>query len=1015
MKPACVQVSQLAQHHQVQKSLGKQIVQALNHLLFVLNDVAPEPSTLDHKLADYVFFPLHYLFRQNKTLPSRATELALKCLHVVISGDWCRNGGPNLSKQLLILLSILAGGEPTRKIGQAADENVSEAALQCLTKVIDLSEDTSCLSGPHISEADVPFVGQVITVTLDALRKGISNRVRLSATCALQHLVFAIEDVSVLRKFLPGVVSQITKLLQQGTISSTPYKMVEGCLQTFTHLLQKSMISTKLLPDRIYRRGKAHGLVDEADTEDRAWTRATAAQIKIALANMVHLQHHPKSEVAEALFGLCRTVLQNCRKTLADAESLALETLLTICSREDIINVDEKASLLQDMLVQDNLLVDALKAKMHDLVLALPRVIQSNDTLSHDRLIHRMLVAHRVISRLDVETDFIDKEISSCLQNSVKVAIQAQRTANIEIFSVENNASSNVMHLMLEAMPSHSFAPISLVGSSQQEALISIGFFAENLRSSRTSKFLRQTLVEILHSASGIDQLACLWLCSKFLCDHSRLSNEIDQFFTYPDEINILHDEFLETVYSACLLALSNHNSQDDADWRIQGIAIEILTFRACQEKQEFRAELVDALYPIVERLGSNSSFLQEHAITSLNIISKACGYTSSSDLIIQNIDYLVNSIALKFNTFDISPQTPIILEMMIQLCGPALIPYLDDLIDSIFSTLASFHGYPQLVESLFAVLSIVVNEGRKVNKPAPEAPETYQSNRCEPPISILELAAFLKWRRQREGETEEPKSLKKSEGPMISKDDLIGQSINDEDLEEASPLTNTTTALEETLYPPTKTYTTIQSIVRTGQHYLTHDSPTLRRRLLELTRIGCAILSQNENEFLPLINDIWPVVMKRLYDSEPYVCIEACKTLSEIFHYAGKFVSSRVDNEWPEIRGLYQRVYQRLVGEKGGKSARGRFTSSFQTWEELVELCCNVINYVNIDAKLEDDLLDMLGPHMDTRTNVRDALERMNPDAVWLDMELRRQRKPDTAPLILPELKGYDFATLIV
>src|SRR5437016_6151688 len=105
---------------------------------------------------------------------------------------------------------------------------------------------------------------------------------------------------------------------------------------------------------------------------------------------------------------------------------------------------------------------------------------------------------------------------------------------------------------------------------------------------------------------------------------------------------------------------------------------------------------------------------LRNHAITCLNIVSNACGYAHPSNLIVSNVDYLVNAVALKLNTFDISPQAPQVLLMMIRLSGPSLLPYLDDLVESIFAALEYFHGYPKLVELLFSVLKGIAEEGVK-------------------------------------------------------------------------------------------------------------------------------------------------------------------------------------------------------------------------------------------------------------------------------------------------------------
>lgn len=45
-----------------------------------------------------------------------------------------------------------------------------------------------------------------------------------------------------------------------------------------------------------------------------------------------------------------------------------------------------------------------------------------------------------------------------------------------------------------------------------------------------------------------------------------------------------------------------------------------------------------------------------------------------------------------------------------------------------------------------------------------------------------------------------------------------------------------------------------------------------------------------------PLVNDVWPVVVRRIYDNEPNVVLTAMNALSVVFRHAGDFVSTRVE-----------------------------------------------------------------------------------------------------------------------
>lgn len=92
------------------------------------------------------------------------------------------------------------------------------------------------------------------------------------------------------------------------------------------------------------------------------------------------------------------------------------------------------------------------------------------------------------------------------------------------------------------------------------------------------------------------------------------------------------------------------------------------------------------------------------------------------------------------------SPQAPLVLFMMFKLCISALIPYLDDLVESIFINLACYHGYPRLIESLLSVLQIITEESGKSPITAitsPSAPNTRQPT--YKPTSMAQLTSRLK------------------------------------------------------------------------------------------------------------------------------------------------------------------------------------------------------------------------------------------------------------------------------
>jgi TELO2-interacting protein 1 len=455
-------------------------------------------------------------------------------------------------------------------------------------------------------------------------------------------------------------------------------------------------------------------------------------------------------------------------------------------------------------------------------------------------------------------------------------------------------------------------------------------FDTPNLRSLRKLVFTAQTLLEpqMYQVASRARDIAPMWVLARSL--NHQVSGEILEM-TLTNSIDVL--------------------SEDVEDWRISALALELLTLVAKQEKEEFKTSLVDTLFPVVKLLGSKDTTLKQCAVMCLDSISKSCGYENPGEMIVQNVDYLVNAVALKFNTFDVDPQAAQVLVMMLELSGPSLIPYLDDLVDSIFGALAAYHGYPRLVEVLFTALASIVRHGSSPASMLMDRPRIEHIKRPSKWTSLEDIPNILK---KQEREIETPAEVAKEE--------------------------------------KTKVYTMVQSVLKLSQHYLTHQEPYLRQKLLDLVAVGCSSLSRNEDEFLPLVNDIWPVVLKRLYDEEAVVTIAAMKALSQIFIGAGDFVSSRVEDEWPAIRKLYRQVQAKAALERGG---RGSFAYAERLLDSMINMLINLMLYVRVTAEIEDDLFELLGSMAKSRDDVRDALDILNSDALWLINEAPNYKDP--------------------
>src|SRR5205814_992856 len=78
-----------------------------------------------------------------------------------------------------------------------------------------------------------------------------------------------------------------------------------------------------------------------------------------------------------------------------------------------------------------------------------------------------------------------------------------------------------------------------------------------------------------------------------------------------------------------------------------------------------------------------------------------------------------------------------------------------------------------------------------------------------------------------------------------------------------------------------------------------------------------------------------------------------------------------------------------------------GRFAHSAQVWEAAVRLLTAIISHVGVDGRLFDEVLELLADRLAQDVGVRDALEVVNADAVWLAMYERGEAEWVAAPVV--------------
>ncbi|KAK5629620.1 hypothetical protein RRF57_005335 [Xylaria bambusicola] len=994
------------------------------HLAALLErQILQDASVLDEKLADYVFFPLSNILRNQKEYPIRLTEVTIKCFRNLVEFGWKSKLPKELAQQLLLLLTFIIAGVP----GQARQDRIPEEteleSFRAIGSLVKASGSSPTSAAALVEEKAIPALGHAVTVLLDGINSGRTPTIQLEALQALSALVVAIKDQTTLATFLPGIVSSLSKLLTPSGALRVQKKVLVQGINTLRDVL------TKVLGD-IKVRGIMKKSVDDGVNSDsgrnilsNSWLNATVAKVRLALASVLKLRTDSSGDVQAALGKLCITLLDECHQSLSDATLILVETAMIVGDGHDNESMYETG--LADLARIYPELADAVKTTVYNWLTSLPRLVQSSDEKVKQQAMQNLLKGQHFITTLQIDSSILDDSLAASLRDSAIALVVGSKPGSglseiIPSNALELSSTNTAGKLEIEAFP-----PVLIARETERSRAPVL-----------STSYLKLGPFELIKST---------------LTHSSELDDFLD--FSMAAETSDGSDSALQELYTFSVSILDSQAEANDIDWRMQALSLEITTFVASRMQEGFRPELVDVLYPIATFLGSSNPQLRQHAIISLNNITAACRYQKVTDLIIENVDYMVNSVSLRLNTFDISPASTQVLRMMIRLTGPRLIPYLDDVIESIFAALDNYHGYTIFVESLFSVLTEVVQQGVKSNNLLlEESPKSVNHKKYAPTIvSTSDLCKVLDRRHERQSaqqqEELELKELKRHPNHSFKATDAT-KIASEGDLDHGG---ESGTEIEKPAPPKTRTLQLLSRIT------ISTESPC----------DGVSSARPDEEEFLPLVNAVWPVLIGRLYDPETFVAIAACEALCALCAAAGNFLSTRFKTEWWD-NGLGKwcgnikeqalrsqgRVKHRGRGHVGapttvlpfggnregkiteiviptraddgelqiresneetasstggggggvGSLGLGRFAQIAQLWEAVQGLLIAIVTYINIDDDIFDQVLPLLGDALESQNSAaREALEAVDADAVWLFMYERGmlQVEPSTYPIM--------------
>ncbi|RWA13853.1 hypothetical protein EKO27_g1231 [Xylaria grammica] len=927
LKPRCVSINDLAVRSSDKKASAKDLIRVTEDLSVLLDhQVSQDASVLDEKLAEYVFFPLSNILRNQQQYPIRLTEVTVKCSRILVDYGWKSKLPKELAQQLLLLLTFIIAGVPGQVRQDRVPEETELESFKALASLVKASGSSLGGAAALVEPNAIPTLGHAITVVLDGINDGRTATIQLEALQALNALVVAIRDQAALATFLPGIVSSLSRLLAPPAALKTQSKVLVQGICILRDILIKTLGDIRLKGILNKPAGLKVGNDIEGKLPSESWLNATVFKVKLALASVLKLRNHSSEDVQAALGKLCITLLDECHQSLSEASSVLVETAMILDDGKDQESLHETG--LADLARIYPELGDAIKTTVYNWTTSLPRIAQSSEEKIKQQAMQNLLKGHNFVTTLQIDSSVLDDLLAASLRDSATALVVGSNPRSVLSEVPPSTLELGGMSMIKEGELA-SFPPVLIARETERLTRAALVDLTSKIGSQSQRISLARDMLSYMRESNGPSQATSYWLAFELVKSTLTQSSELDEFldFSTAAETSDGSESVLQELYTLSVAILDSQAEAENVDWRIQALALEITTFTASRLREGFRPELIDVLYPIATFLGSDIPQLRQHTIISLDSIAMACGYPNVTDLIIDNVDYMVNSVSLRLNTFDISPASTQLLRMMIKLTGPRLIPYLDDVVASIFAALDNYHGYTLFVESLFGVLTEVVQQGTKSTKSIPEDPSKLINHKqsATKMTSTSGLCEILDGRHERQRASQkEQLELEELERhpnrPLEAFDAFVASSA------EGTNDKGISTEVEKPPPPKTQIFQLLLRITSLTQHYLTSPAPTLRKSLLTLLATVCPVLAPDEDEFLPLVNSVWPVLIERLYDPEAFVVTAASEALCALCATAGDFLNTRFKTEWWDNGlGKWCRNVraQALRSQKQGKSRR--------------------------------------------------------------------------------------------
>lgn len=929
LRKACIELSTVSFVPQNQFNPQSSVVASKIRALYEALTDLPDKSLPD-SVAEYVYLPIHYLL-QKDALGDRQTEYVLLVLGFLFQNCWNRSLKYEKASQYLSVVSYLIDprgpGDKADATDYKSSSEVRTAGFQCLTTIIAGARD----QGFADEFAENGLTAQMIGLALSTLKEDKYSQARQSALDLLNSILkYILVEPVFLSKVLPGVTSYLTQL----TVG--PFENVKASVK----ISGVNVLNTLLIG--VFR-------CDNGSLSSE-WLLQAAIQVGKALTKMSPLLRSSNPQIVETYLQLGIDLTEECLPTLEPCYEQLGDILLAGAGggNESCFQTLKKAMLNEEF-------NKSIESKIRQYLESLPTFFNSHDTKDLLAALNGLSVCMK-LSDDPLLLEMITHRIEESLPMPEQSSKDMQKNVGESLQSIQHITSS------LQS-PSTELTPITFedlkiqgrVDNLVQQKLVKL---LETIGSSSHGPTILNSLYQRLDNQGAITDVEILWIASNILRGACQKNGEL-----------AIADDFLEYSYNA----IDNAASLLQKPKLPSYLAVNCYMIgEIASETADFRDQLVDGLFPLVDLLGHGNSVVIQQAQYALKKVARACGYDSVTDLVLSNKDYILDGISSRLNALDFTPSTSLTLSTLILLGGTDIIVYLDDIVASLFLILDKYHGYSRLVNSIFLVFSAMIHVMRteypRKIEPLKEGfvhitslDEFYEELSKKPKVddALLKAAEAAKL-----DDFHEKATTEETEIPKNDPDEPDIDAPMEETDEWDSPVEKSA-------------YMIVDRIFEYCTKFLTHELPELRANILKLIYDCVPTLSTNAKLFLPRVHQIWPSVRARILEQESYVAEGSLGVVARLCEFSRDFVMTRFQELWSEIATSKSAIFKKRWPDF---SPEGKFLRA------LCNCLSTVLTFSPVDFETFDSILWTTYPFFQFPYGhkLQYALEKINSDAVW-------------------------------